>query len=133
LLAGQPGANGTVEGVGVDAGQNAAAGGCQRRSTVAADPERGQDLAGRVCGPLADRGLGLGAGQHGAERDAEHADQWMRSAVPVAGSVIWAREPSRLRSCSCASAAGGASHRATAAMGDVEQAGTAVRRGHGLG
>jgi catechol 2,3-dioxygenase-like lactoylglutathione lyase family enzyme len=49
------------------------------------------------------------------------------------GSVIWARESSRLRHWSGASAAGAASRWVTAGMGDDEQAGTAVRSGHGLG
>jgi hypothetical protein len=54
------------------------------RSGVAAGPERGQVLAGRVAGPLADRAQGSGAGQHRADRDGEHADQ-LPSATPVAG------------------------------------------------
>jgi hypothetical protein len=41
--------------------------------------------------------------------------------------------PGRSRHWSGASAAGGASRWAAAGMGDDEQAGTAVRRGHGLG
>jgi hypothetical protein len=90
LLGGQPGADGTVEGVGVDAGQHPAHGrlagwlpGAGPR--VAAHPKRGQDLAGRVAGPLTDGGQRPRAGQHRADRDAEHADQWMPSATPVAG------------------------------------------------
>jgi hypothetical protein len=90
LLGGQPGADGTVESVGVDAGQHAAHGGLTRwpegtGPRVAAHSERGQDLAGRVAGPLADGGQGSGAGQYRADRDAEHSDQWMASATPVAG------------------------------------------------
>ena len=42
-------------------------------------------MAGRVAGPLAKGGQGPGADQHRADRDAEHADQWMPSASPVAG------------------------------------------------
>jgi hypothetical protein len=90
LLAGQPGADGAVEGVGVDTGQDAAYGrlpwwlpGAGQR--VPAHPKRGQHLPGRVAGPLADRGQGPRTGQHRADRDAEHADQWMPSATPVAG------------------------------------------------
>ncbi len=73
LLGGQPDADGTVEGVGVDAGQDAAHGRLGGRlpgagPRVSAHPDRGQDLAGRVAGPLADRGQGAGAGQHRADR-----------------------------------------------------------------
>jgi hypothetical protein len=89
LLAGQPSADGAIEGVGVDAGQHAAHGRLGgwlpgAGQGVAAGPERGQVLAGRVAGPLADRAQGSGAGQHRADRDAEHADQ-LPSATPVAG------------------------------------------------
>jgi hypothetical protein len=90
LLAGQPLADGPVQRVGVDAGQHAAHGrlsgwpeGAGQR--VAAGPERGKDLAGRIRGPLADRGQRLGAGQHRADRDAEHADQ----RGPSAASMSW--------------------------------------------
>jgi hypothetical protein len=51
---------------------------------MTAGPERGQDLAGRVAGPLADSGQRPCAGQYRADRDTEHADQWMPSATPVA-------------------------------------------------
>jgi hypothetical protein len=47
--------------------------------------ERGQDRPGRVAGPLADGGQGPGAGQHRADRDAEHADQRVSSAAPMSG------------------------------------------------
>ena len=77
-------------GVGVDAGQHTAHGrlvgwlpGAGQR--VAAGPERGQDLTGRISGPLADGGQGPRAGQHRADRDAEHTDQRGPSATPVAG------------------------------------------------
>jgi hypothetical protein len=52
---------------------------------VAADPQPGQDLAGRVGRPLADRGQRPCAGKHRADRDAEHADQRVPSAAPAAG------------------------------------------------
>jgi hypothetical protein len=138
LLAGQPSADGAVQGVGVDAGQHAVhcrLGGWLPGAgpRVAAGRERGQDLTGRVAGPLADGGQGPRAGQHRADRDAEHANQLVPSATPVAGSAIWARQPSRLRHWSGASAAGGASRWVAVGMGDDERAGTAVRTGHGLG
>jgi hypothetical protein len=83
-------ADGPVQRVGVDAGQHAAHGrlpwwpeGAGQRA--AAGPERGKDLAGRIRGPLADRGQRLGAGQHRADRDAEHADQRVPSAASLAG------------------------------------------------
>jgi hypothetical protein len=52
---------------------------------IAAGPERGQDRPRRISGPFADRGQRLGAGQHRTDRDAEHADQRVPSAAPVAG------------------------------------------------
>ena len=85
----QPGADGAVEGVGVDAGQHATHGclawwppGPAQR--VAARPERGQDRPGRVRGPLADRGQGPSAGQYGGDRDGQHRAQRVPSAAPVA-------------------------------------------------
>jgi hypothetical protein len=89
-LAGQPGANSAVQRVGVDAAQHAAHGRLSRwgegaGQRVAADPERGQNLAGRILGPLADGRQRRGAGQHRADRDAEHADQRMPSAAPMSG------------------------------------------------
>jgi hypothetical protein len=90
LLAGQPGTDGAVQRVGVDAGQDPAHGrlrwwlpGAGQR--VSAHPKRGQHLPGRVAGPLTDGGQRPRAGQHRADCDAEHADQWMSSAAPVAG------------------------------------------------
>jgi hypothetical protein len=87
---GQPSADGPVQRVGVDAGQHAAHGrlggwpeGAGQR--VAAGPERGQDLAGRIRSPLADRGQRPGAGQHRADRDAEHHSQRVPSAASLAG------------------------------------------------
>jgi hypothetical protein len=52
---------------------------------IAAGPERGQDRPRRISGPFADRGQRLGAGQHRADRDAEHADQ----RGPSAASMSW--------------------------------------------
>jgi hypothetical protein len=82
--------DGLVQRGGVDAGQHATHGRLGRRpegagQRVAAGPQRGQDLAGRVGRPLADRGQRPCAGQHRADRDAEHADQRVPSAAPVAG------------------------------------------------
>jgi hypothetical protein len=88
LLVGQPPADDLVQRVGVDAGQHAADGGLGGRppgagQRVAANPERGQHLARRVAGPFADRGQGLGAGQHGGDRDGQHGGQRMPSAAAV--------------------------------------------------
>ncbi len=90
LLVGQPPADHLVQRVGVDAGQHAAHGRLawwppDSAQRVAAYPERGQDRLGRVSGPLADRGQGLGAGQHRGDRDGQHRAQRMSSATPVAG------------------------------------------------
>jgi len=90
LLGGQPGADGTVQGVGVDAGQHPARGGLAgwppgAGQEVAAYPERGQDLAGRVAGPLTDRGKRPCAGQHRSYGHGQHRAQWMPSAAPVPG------------------------------------------------
>jgi hypothetical protein len=90
LLVGQPGADGTIQRVGVDAAQHAAHGGLTgwpegAGPRITAHPERGQHLAGRISGPPTDHGQGPGAGQHRADRDAEHADQCMPPATPVAG------------------------------------------------
>jgi hypothetical protein len=52
---------------------------------MTAHPQRGQDGLGRVSGPLADRGQGPGAGQHGGDRDGQHRAQRVLSAAPVAG------------------------------------------------
>jgi hypothetical protein len=87
---GQPGTDGAVQGVGVDAGQHAAHGGLgwwapDPAERVVAHSERGQDRPGRVAGPLADRGQGSGAGQHGGDRDGQHRAQRVPSATPVAG------------------------------------------------
>jgi hypothetical protein len=89
-LACQPAADDTVQRVGVDASQHAAHGrlGWGREGAgqrVAAGPERGQDRAGRIRGPFADRGQRPGAGQHRGDRDAEHADQPVSSATPLSG------------------------------------------------
>ena len=90
LLAGQPCADGAVQGVGVDAGQHAAHGGLAwwpegAGPRVAADPECGQHLAGGVAGPLADRGKRSGPGQHRGHRHGQHRGQGVASAAPVAG------------------------------------------------
>jgi hypothetical protein len=92
-LTGQPGADGAVKGVRVDAGQHAAHGRLARwppgaGQGVAAHPERGQHLAGRVAGPLADRGQGSGAGQHRGGRDGQHGGQCM----PSAAALSWVGE-----------------------------------------
>jgi hypothetical protein len=86
----QPCTDGAVEGVGVDAGQDAAHGGLgwwavDPAQRVVAHPERGQDGLGRVRGPLADGGQGPGAGQHGGDRDGQHGGQCMPSAAPMPG------------------------------------------------
>jgi hypothetical protein len=60
----------TVASVGGGAGQR-----------VAAGSERGQDLAGRIRGPLADRGQRPGAGQHRAHRHGQHRAQRMPAAA----------------------------------------------------
>jgi hypothetical protein len=57
----------------------------RRRSGVAAHSERGQHLAGRVAGPLADRGQGCCAGQYRGHRHGQHRSQ----RVPSAASVAW--------------------------------------------
>jgi hypothetical protein len=90
VLVGQPRADGAVQRVGVDAGQDAAHGRLRwwpphTGQRVAAHPEHGQDRPGGIRGPLADRGQGSGAGQHRGDRDAEHADQRVPSAAPLAG------------------------------------------------
>jgi hypothetical protein len=82
LLAGQPGADG--------AGQHAAHGGLAWwpegiGPRVAADPECGQHLAGRVRCPLTDRGQRSGPGQHCGHRHGQHRGQGVASAAPVAG------------------------------------------------
>jgi hypothetical protein len=38
---------------------------------------------GRLAGPLADRGQGARAGQHGSHRDGQHRAQRMPSATPM--------------------------------------------------
>jgi hypothetical protein len=90
LLGGQPGADGAVQRVGVDTGQYPAHGRLPgwppgTGQGVTAHPEWGQHLAGRVAGPLADRGQGSGAGQHRGHRHGQHRDQRVPSAPPVAG------------------------------------------------
>jgi hypothetical protein len=69
---------------------------------VAADPERGQHLAGRVAGPLADRGKRSGTGQHRGDRYGQHGGK----RVPSATSVAWvgdlgkeAEQVTALRGC----------------------------------
>jgi hypothetical protein len=81
---------GAVQRVRVDAGEDAAHGRLRgwpegAGQGMTAHPERGQDRAGRVRGPLTDRGQRPGAGQHRGDRDAEHDDQRMPSAAPLAG------------------------------------------------
>jgi hypothetical protein len=61
----------------------ASPGGCQAPVMGRGAPERGQGLAGCVAGPLTDRGQEPGAGQHRADRDAEHADQRVPPAAPM--------------------------------------------------
>jgi hypothetical protein len=90
LLVGQPPADDQVQRVGVDAGQHAAHGRLagwppDPAQRIAAHPKRGQDRPGRVSCPFADRGQGLGAGQHGGDRDGQHGGQPMPSAAAVPG------------------------------------------------
>jgi hypothetical protein len=90
LLVGQPGADDQVQRVGVDAGQHAADGGLGgwpegAGQRIAARPERGQDLAGRVGGPFADRGQGLGASQHRSDRHGQHRGERVSSAAALPG------------------------------------------------
>jgi hypothetical protein len=81
----------------------------ERRSRGRGGSERGQDLAGRISGPLTDRGQRSGAGEHRDDRDAQHRSQ----GVPSAASVAWVGElgevVDRLRHWSGASVAGAAS------------------------
>jgi hypothetical protein len=93
LVPGSPGTDGTVQRVGVDAAQHTADGGLVgwpggAGPGVAAYPERGQDRAGRISGPLTDRGQRSGSGEHGDDRDAQHRSQ----GVPSAASVAWVGE-----------------------------------------
>jgi hypothetical protein len=88
LLGDQPGADGAVQHIGVDAGQHPAHGGLagwppDPAQRVAAHPERGQDRPGRICGPLADRDQGPSAGQDGGDRHGHHHAQRVPSASPV--------------------------------------------------
>ena len=90
VLVGQPRADGAVQRVGVDAGKDAAHGRLRwwpprTGQRVAAHSERGQDRPRGIRGPLADPGQGSGAGQHRTDCDAEHADQQVPSAAPLAG------------------------------------------------
>jgi hypothetical protein len=87
--AGQPGTDGAVQRVGVDPGQHAAHGGLAGRPPgasqgISAHPERAQHLAGRVAGPLTDRGKRPGASEHGSHRDGQHRNQCVPSASAVA-------------------------------------------------
>jgi hypothetical protein len=138
LLGGQPGADGAVQGVWVDAGQHAAHGrlggwlpGAGQR--VAAGPERGQDLAGRVAGPLADGGQGPRAGQHRADRDAEQADQSMPSATSLAGVGDLGEVAKQVTALVGDQRSRRSQPLGSRRNGDDEQTGTAVRTGHGLG
>jgi hypothetical protein len=63
----------------------------RRRSGVAAHPERGQHLAGRVAGSPTDCGQGPRAGQHRGQHRSQHRPQRMLSASPVA----WGRRAAR--------------------------------------
>jgi hypothetical protein len=88
LPVGQPSADDQVQRVGVDTGQHAADGGLagwppDPAQRVVAHPGRGQDRPGRICGPLADRGQGSGAGQHRGDRHGQHYAQRVPSASPV--------------------------------------------------
>ena len=89
VLVDQPGADGAVQRVGVDAGQHAAHGRLPGRpegagQRVTARPERGQDRPRRIRRPLADRGQRLGAGQHRSHRHGQHHAQRMPSAASPA-------------------------------------------------
>jgi hypothetical protein len=90
LLAGQPGADGVVQRIRVDAGQHPAHGGLAGWAEgagqgVAADPQRGQHPSGRVSGPLPDRGQRPRAGQHRGDRHGQHRDQRIPAATTAAG------------------------------------------------
>jgi hypothetical protein len=87
-LAGQPRADGLVQRIRIDAGQHAT----NRRlgrwpegtgQRVAAYAERGQHLAGRIRGPLADRGQRPRTRQYRAGRHGQHRAQRMPSATPL--------------------------------------------------
>ena len=78
----------TAQRVGVDAGQHAAHGGLARwppgaGQGVTAHPERRQHLAGRVAGPLTDRGQGAGTGHYRGHGHGQYRAQRVPSAAPV--------------------------------------------------
>jgi hypothetical protein len=146
LLAGQPAADGAVQRVGVDAGQDAAHGRLcwwleGAGPWVAAHVQRGQrgqrgqHLAGRVRGPLADGRQRPGTGQHRADRDAEHAHQRVSSAAPMSGVSDGGKVVEQAAALvRCQGGGRGRRHPlGGGGMGDDEGAGTAVRSGHGLG
>jgi hypothetical protein len=89
VLVGQPAADDQAQRVRVDAGQHAAHGRLggwppAPAQQVAAYPECGQDWPRRISSPLADRGQGSGASQHGGDRHGQHRGQRMLSAAPLA-------------------------------------------------
>src|SRR5829696_9855294 len=137
MLVDQPRADGTVQRVGVDRARTrrtvASVGGRKapvngsRRTPKAASTWPGVSLA---HSPIAVRDLAPAS--TAATATASTATSMCRRPRRWRGSLIWARWSSRLRHWSGASAAGTASRWAIAAMGDDEQAGTAVRSGHGL-
>jgi hypothetical protein len=136
LLVGQPGADGQVQRVGVDAGQHATHGGfawwpIDPAQRVTEDPERGEDRLGAsaASSPIAARDLA--PAQRGSDPTASTAPSACRRPRRVLGSAMLARSSSRLRHWSCASATGNSSRLAAVGMGDDVGAGTVFQRGHG--
>ena len=137
LLAGQPGTDDAVQRVGVDAGQDAAHGRLARwpegtGQQVTANPERGQHSAGRVAGPLADRGQGGGAGQHGDHRDGQHGGQRVPSAASMAGIGELGEGVEQATALLGRQRRGRIQPLGSSRYGDDEGAGTGFRSGHGL-
>jgi hypothetical protein len=74
-----PGADRGVEPVAVEPLHHPADRGLTR--TPPTQPERGRGMVGQVGDPFGDRNVGLGAGGDGADRRAEHDDQWVAHAA----------------------------------------------------
>jgi hypothetical protein len=136
LLIGQPGADRTGQGVGVQARKRPADGGLGRDAPVAggvvAGAQRGPDRLGRVRGPLGDRGDRPRPGQHRSGRQAQDRDQWVaaatgRSRVGDAGQV-----GQQVRGFGVLELAGSvwASWVRAAGIGNDSSAGTGVRPDH---
>jgi hypothetical protein len=85
LAAGQPGADGVGQGVGVQPGQGAADGGLGRDGEAAggvvAGAEGDPDWLGRISGPFGDRGDRPGAGQHRGGGQGQDGDQRVAAAT----------------------------------------------------